>query len=65
MTASELVIRLFDLADEATRLSTRSAALAMQLDRLAEQVGEQWAPDALERIDDRDRREFAAERRRV
>lgn len=54
MDDEDAVLELFEIADELTRIHTRTGELSIRLDRLAGLIGERWAPSALERLDDRD-----------
>jgi hypothetical protein len=60
----ELVRAIFDACDDASRLARQATEVAISLDRLASATAERWAPDALAQIDERERLELHAERRR-
>jgi hypothetical protein len=62
-TDDDVLLSLFELADEATRLHDRSAELALQLDQLAGLIGERWARGALDRIEETERAEIGVCRR--
>jgi hypothetical protein len=60
----EIVLELFALSDEATRVARRAAELSLRLDQLSGLIAERWQPQVLELIENDDRLVIEAERRR-
>lgn len=58
----EVLRTILDLADEASSLQRRSGEVVVLLDHLLAVVGERWAPEALQRIEEQERVEMEVER---
>jgi hypothetical protein len=62
LSDQDVMLELFAVADEVTRLHVQAAQLAMRLDALASVIADRWQPESLAVIDERDRREMEATR---